>query len=336
MTDVIGYAAMEAGAELQPVNYQFGALGADEVHIRVETCGICHSDLSMLDNQWGLSQYPLVAGHEVVGRIDALGSQVSHLKIGQRVGLGWYAGSCSTCRQCVAGDHHLCDSSEQTIVKRAGGFANYVRCKSVWAIPLPESLDPATSGPLFCGGITVFNPLYISGVKATDRVGVIGIGGLGHLAVQFLNKWGCHVTAFTTSPDKKNEIIHLGAHQVVETTDVDAIKSLTRSFDFLLVTVNVTLNWAQLLDTLAPNGRLHVVGAVLEPMAIPAFSLIGGQKSLAGSPLGSPATTALMLDFCQRHDIAPLIESYPMSDVNRALDRLRSGKARYRVVLTAD
>ena len=328
-----GWAATQAGGRLEVIEFDAGPLRPEQVQVTVESCGICHSDLSMLDNAWGNSRYPLVAGHEVIGVVVAVGAQTKGLAVGDRVGLGWFAGSCLACPTCLSGRHHLCASAEQIIVGRHGGFADRVRVNWEWAIKLPAALDPASAGPLFCGGITVFAPIHDCGVKPTHRVGVIGIGGLGHLALQFLNKWGCEVTAFTSHQAKAAEARHLGAHHVVSSRDAAALKSLARSFDFLLVTANVTLDWAAYLAALAPDGRLHFVGAVLEPVPVPAFSLIGGRKSLSGSPLGSPATVATMLEFCARHHIAPVIETFPMHQLNAALDHLRAGKARHRVVV---
>ena len=328
-----GWAATKSGQPLTEIEYAPGALRPEQVQVKVESCGICHSDLSMLDNDWGNSSYPLVPGHEVVGVIEKAGDQVKGLAVGDRVGLGWFAGSCMSCRPCLSGNHNLCSSSEQMIVGRHGGFADRVRANWEWAIKLPAKLDPASAGPLFCGGITVFAPITDFGVKPTDRVGVIGIGGLGHLALQFLNKWGCEVTAFTTSESKADEARKLGAHHVVGTRDKAALTKLAGSFDFILVTVNVALDWDAYIAALAPDGRLHFVGAVLEPVPVAAFSLIGGRKSISGSPLGSPFTVATMLDFCARHEIAPVIETFAMRDVNAALDHLRAGKARHRIVL---
>jgi uncharacterized zinc-type alcohol dehydrogenase-like protein len=258
---------------------------------------------------------------------------VKGVQIGDRVGLGWFAGSCMSCHPCLSGRHNLCAGAEQTIVGRHGGFADRVRCHWSWAVRLPEALDPRKAGPLFCGGITVFAPIADFGVKPTHRVGVIGIGGLGHLALQFLNKWGCHVTAFTSSDSKADEAKALGAHAVLNSRDSVAMKAAAGSFDFILSTVNVPLDWNAYLELLAPDGRLHFVGAVLEPVAVPAFALIGGRKRISGSPLGSIATVMDMLDFCVRHGIAAQTESFPMGEVNAALDHLRAGKARYRIVL---
>ncbi len=330
------YAALKRGEPLTAFEYEPGPLRDDQVEIKVEHCGICHSDLSMLDNEWGFSSYPLIAGHEVIGTVTAAGPQAKRVKVGDRVGLGWNSGSCMCCPQCLAGDHNLCTSGEGTIVGRPGGFAERVRCHWVWAAPLPAAVDPVSAGPLLCGGITVFSPLVQFRVGPTDRVGVIGIGGLGHMALEFLDKWGCEVTAFTSNDSKRDEARKLGADHVVNSTDTDAMKKLKGSLDFILVTANASLDWGTILEALSPKGRLHFVGAVLQPISLAPFGLIPGQTSISGSPSGSPSTVDRMLAFCARHGIAPIIEKYPMSKVNDALDRLRSGKARYRIVLTND
>ncbi|MGB5062611.1 MAG: NAD(P)-dependent alcohol dehydrogenase [Candidatus Competibacter sp.] len=330
------YAAHAARAKLTPFEYDPGELKPDQVEIDVIACGICHSDLSVLNNEWHNSTYPFVPGHEVVGTITQVGSNVKHLQAGNTVGLGWFSGSCMTCDQCMSGNHNLCASNEQTMIGRFGGFADKVRCNAEWAALLPPDLDAKKAGPLFCGGITVFNPIVQFDVKPTDRVGVVGIGGLGHLAVQFLNKWGCEVTAFTSSDSKRDEALGMGAHHVVNSRDDGQLAKIAGSLNFILSTVNVELNWPAFLNILAPKGRLHTVGAVLTPIPVAAFSLIGGQKSLSGSPLGSPATVRKMLDFCARHQIAPVTEHFPMSQVNEAMAHLDAGKARYRVVLEND
>ena len=201
MTTFQGYAATSAGSELKPFEFDVGELKGEQVEIAVEYCGICHSDLSMLDNEWGFSKYPFVPGHEVVGKVVAAGEHVRNVKVGDTVGLGWFSGSCMACHQCLSGNHNLCTDptgNEQTIIGRHGGFANRIRCHWVWATPIPAALDAAKAGPLFCGGVTVFNPIVQFGVSPTSRVGVIGIGGLGHAWRQFLNKWGCEVIAFTS------------------------------------------------------------------------------------------------------------------------------------------
>lgn len=336
MSTIKAYAAKSAGAPLEPFEFSPKPLGDEEVEVSVDYCGICHSDLSMIHNHWGMTQFPLVPGHEVSGRVVAVGPGAKNVKVGDRVGIGWFSGSCMSCPDCLGGDQNLCAAHEGVIVGRHGGFAERVRAHWAWAVPIPEELDPAKVGPLFCGGITVFNPIVQCGVQPTDRVGVVGVGGLGHLAIQFLNKWGCEVTAFSSSTSKKEELHKLGAHHVVDSRDPEKLKPLARSLDFVLVTVNVPLDWNAYIETLAPRGRIHYVGAVLEPLNVGVFPLLVGQRSISASPLGSPATTAHMLEFCARHDIAPAVEEFPMSKVNEAIEHLHSGKARYRVVLKND
>jgi uncharacterized zinc-type alcohol dehydrogenase-like protein len=187
---------------------------------------------------------------------------------------------------------------------------------------------------MFCGGITVFNPFIQFDVKPTDRVGVIGIGGLGHLAVRFARAWGCDVTAFSSSADKESEARAMGAHHFVNSKDSTALAKVAGRFDFILNTVNVSMDWGAYINALGPKGRLHVVGAVDQPIPVAAFPMIVGQRSLSGSPLGSPTTVATMLEFAARHRISPSCEFFPFSRINDALDRLRSGRARYRIVLT--
>lgn len=327
------YAATKPGGELKPFEFDPGKLGSDEVEIKVESCGICHSDLSMLDNEWGFTQYPFVPGHEVVGSISDLGSDVKGFKIGDKVGLGWHSGYCLNCQTCHSGDHNLCPSAEPTIAGRHGGFADKVRAQATAVVALPEGIDPDKAGPLFCGGITVFNPLVQFDIKPTSKVAVIGIGGLGHMALQFLNAWGCHVTAFTSSEAKQKEALELGAHAVLDTRDKKALESVQNEFDLILSTVNVKLNWNAYLNTLAPKGRLHFVGATLEPLDIGVFSLIGAQRTISGSPVGSPGTIKTMLDFAALHNIEPVTQAYDFKDVNKAIKELREGKAHYRIVL---
>jgi uncharacterized zinc-type alcohol dehydrogenase-like protein len=329
------YAAHEAGGILEPFEYDPGDLEADEVEINISSCGICHSDLSMLNNDWEMSEYPLVPGHEIVGKIAAVGERVTHLKPGQTVGLGWFSKSCMRCKECMSGDHNLCPTAEGIIVGRHGGFANKVRAHQSWVIPLPEGIKVKTAGPLFCGGITVFNPIIQNNIQPTDRVGVVGIGGLGHLALRFLRAWGCEVTAFSTSPDKEAEARELGAHHFVNTHDPDALEKLANSFDMILVAVNVELDWDGYINGLRPRGKLHIVGAAPSVSAT-VFPLIIGEKSIGGSPLGSPATISTMLDFAARHGIEPVTEIFPMSKVNDALEKLRTGKPRFRLVLEND
>ena len=270
------YAAMEPKGRFEPFEFGAGELGKEEVEIKVAYGGLCHSDLSMLNNEWGITAYPFVAGHEAVGEITAMGDNVKGLKIGDKVGLGWNARTCGHCQNCLSGFQINCPNLVGTIVGRHGGFAEKVRCNWDWAVKLPDALDMSKAGPLFCGGITVFNPFVQLDIKPTDKVGVIGIGGLGHLALQFADKWGCEVTAFTSDLSKTDELKKLGADYVVNSRDDDEIKKLRGKFDLILSTVNVTLNWGMYLNALAPKGHLHVVGATLEPIPVVSFQLMNG------------------------------------------------------------
>jgi uncharacterized zinc-type alcohol dehydrogenase-like protein len=329
------WAAKGPKQKLEPYEYDPGPLGAEEVEIAVESCGICHSDLSIINNEWGISSYPVVPGHEVIGHIVAMGPQAKGLKIGQAVGVGWGAASCMHCHQCLSGDQNLCAENVPTIVGHYGGFADRLRVQWPWAIPLPEGVDKANAGPLLCGGTTIFDPLYVFRVRPTDRVGVVGIGGLGHLALKFANAWGCEVTAFTSTEGKTNEAKSFGAHHVVNSRNESDIRKVAGSLDLLLITVNVPLDWAAMIGTLRPKGRMHVVGAVLVPIPVNSMDVIMTQRSISGSPNGSPVTMQTMLEFAARHGISPQTEHFPMKRVNEALAHLEAGKARYRIVLDA-
>lgn len=328
------YAALSAGAALEAFEYDPGELANNEVEIEVESCGLCHSDLSMLDNDWGFTAYPFVPGHEVIGKIVAIGADVTSTVVGERVGLGWHAAYCNTCSTCLAGDQNLCSNAQPTIAGRHGGFADKVRAQASAVVSIPEGVNADSAGPLFCGGVTVFNPLLQFDIKPTAKVAVIGIGGLGHMALQFLNAWGCEVTAFTSSERKKVESLAMGAHHVLNSNSEEELAAAAGKFDLILSTVNAKLNWDGYLATLAPKGRLHFVGATLEPLDIGVFSLIPAQRSVSGSPVGSPNTIKAMLDFTALHKIEPVVEYFKFDQINLAIDRLREGKAHYRIVLT--
>ena len=336
MAEIRALAAMQAHGKLEPFSYDPGPLGDEQVEIEVHYCGICHSDLFVLNNEGNFTKYPLVPGHEAIGTIRSLGRDAKLVNPGQTVGLGWNSGSDMSCPRCLAGDHNLCDNIENTIVGRHGAFATRVRCHWSWATPIPAPLDPAVAGPLLCGGITVFNPLLQFGVLPTHRVGVIGIGGLGHMALQFVNKWGCDVTAFTSSANKADEARRMGAHHIVDTHSAEELGKIKGSFDFILSTVNAQLDWPAYLNALAPKGRLHFVGIWPGPISVPPSGLIFKQKAISGTPSGAPGVVATMLEFCARHGIKPVTEEFPMSKANEALAHLEAGKARYRIVLKND
>ena len=253
-------AASAPHGKLLPFEFDPGELGPEQVEVEVDYCGVCHSDLALLDNALGVTSYPFVPGHEVVGRVVAAGPEVHGLPnapgtnpVGRTVGIGWFSQSCMACSQCLSGNHNLCPTAEQTIVGRYGGFATRIRAHWGWVIPLPDQLDVTKAGPLFCGGITVFNPIVQYHVLPTDRVGVIGIGGLGHLALQFLDKWGCEVYAFSSNPSKRDEVLSMGADHVINSRNAAELESVKGKLDFLLSTVNAKLDWNAMLSTLAPK-----------------------------------------------------------------------------------
>lgn len=338
MSMIRSYAAKEAGGELEVYEYDPGELRPQDIEVQVDYCGICHSDLSMIDNEWGFSQYPLIAGHEVIGRVVALGSaaQDKGLQVGQRVGIGWTARSCGHCDACISGNQINCEQGAVPTIMNRGGFAEKLRADWQWVIPLPENIDIESAGPLLCGGITVFKPLLMHHITATSRVGVIGIGGLGHIAIKLLHAMGCEVTAFSSNPAKEQEVLAMGADKVVNSRDPQALKALSGQFDLIINTVNVSLDWQPYFEALTYGGNFHTVGAVLTPLSVPAFTLIAGDRSISGSATGTPYELRKLMRFAARSKVAPTTELFPMSKINDAIQHVRDGKARYRVVLKAD
>ena len=336
---VVSYAARAAKGPLEPFEFEAGPLGADEVDVAVTHCGICHTDVGMVDNEWGISQYPVVAGHEAVGTVAAVGVNVDQdrLRVGQRVGVGAISGACMTCEWCMAGKHNVCANRVDTVMRgHLGGFASHVRA-SHWQFvyAIPNELSSEQAGPLLCAGATVFTPLLRYGVRPTDRVAVVGIGGLGHLALQFLSKWGCDVTAITSSRDKEEQAREFGARRVVATRDTDALTSVAGSFDFILSTVPADLPWDEYVGALRPRGTLCIVGGPDNPISVGAFTLLPVEKVVAGGIPGSPVETTQLLEFAARHAIRPMVETFPMIEADRALHHVRQGNPRFRAVLVA-
>jgi uncharacterized zinc-type alcohol dehydrogenase-like protein len=332
MPRTAAYAAKSVGAKFEKQDIELPELGTQDVEIAVESCGVCHSDLSMLHNEWGFTQYPFVGGHEVIGRVSAIGSEVPNLKVGELVGLGWNSRSCMHCNQCITGNQNLCPEAKGTITHQAGGFADRVRCHWAWTLKIPENLNATNIGPFLCGGITVFNPLIQHGISPLARVAVVGIGGLGHMALMFANAWGCEVTAISRSRAKESEARELGAHHYIATEESDALKKAGSQFDLIINTINVPLPWDDYIAALAPKGILHTVGAApkIEATLIP---MIFGQKTLAASPTGPIGNMRHMLDFASRHQLEPVTEVYSFSEINEAFEKLSHGSPRYRLVL---
>jgi uncharacterized zinc-type alcohol dehydrogenase-like protein len=262
-----------------------------------------------------------------------MGTAVEGLQPGQRVGVGWQAGSCGKCLWCRQGKENLCPQAQPTCVHRNGGFAEAVRVPARFVIPIPESLESETAAPLLCAGITVYAPLRTYGVSPASRVGVVGIGGLGHLALQFARVFGAEVTAFSSSPNKEEEARAFGAHHFCNTRETKGIKALAGSLDLIVTTANAEQDWVALVTTLRPEGTLCFLGAPPRPPQIPAALLIMGAKDVSGSNTGSPLALTEMLDVAARHGVKAQTERFPMGRVNEAVAKVRKGTVRYRAVL---
>lgn len=328
-----GYAAFEAKQELKNYEYKPGNLGAYDVLIKITHCGICHSDIHLIDNDWMMSNYPFIPGHEIIGEVEETGASVKNLKPGMRVGVGWQSGSCLDCEWCASGQENLCPQQTATCVGKNGGFADHIISDSHFVFPIPEKLTSENAAPLLCGGITVFSPLKNYGVKPYHKVGVIGIGGLGHLAIQFARAMGCEVTAFSSSANKEAEARKFGAHNFVNSTDANALKKVANTLDFIISTVHVKLDWMSYLNILKPNGKLCFVGASVSTLDIPAMAFVLGQKTVCGSVIGGRASIAEMLEFAARHNIVAQTELFPIAEVNKAIEKVRNNTIRYRAVL---
>ena len=333
MSEIHGFGVHAAGAQLLAYKYDPGALRTDEVEIKISHCGVCYSDVHLIDNDWGMSKYPFIPGHEIVGTVVGVGSGVKDRVMGERVGVGWQADSCGICEWCRQGEEHLCAKSQPTCVGRNGGFADKVRVNSRFAVPVPAALESENVAPLMCAGITVYSPLRNHGVRPSSRVGVIGIGGLGHLGIQFAKAFGAEVTAFSTSKDKEAEARKLGAHHFVNTRDTGALKKIGGSFDLLLSTVNADQDWQAYVTALRPKGTLCVVAASPSPIQVQGFSLIGAEKAIAGSNTGSPRDLSEMLDVAARHGVKAVTEKFAMAKANDAVAKVKKNQVRYRAVL---
>jgi uncharacterized zinc-type alcohol dehydrogenase-like protein len=335
---VNAFAAREKGGRLAPFRYELGALAPHEVDIAVTHCGLCHSDVHLIDDSWNRSHYPLVPGHEVAGLVAECGSAVRELRRGQRVGVGWQRGACLACPLCLEGQENLCPEQQATCLGHPGGLAERIRVDARFAFPLPDELDAVHAAPLLCGGITVYAPLRRFGVSPASRVAVVGIGGLGHMALLMLRAFGCEVTAFSSSGAKREEALAMGADFFSSSNDPRAILEHAGRFDLVLSTVHARLDWTSYLRTLRPNGTLCLLGSPPGLLQIPAALLVTGQRAITGSDIGGRAQIREMLGFAARHHIQPRVEPAPMTEenVNRAVERLRENRVRYRAVLVAE
>lgn len=333
MAQIQGLAVHAAGAELLNFRYDPGELGSQEVEIGISHCGICHSDLHLISNDWGISQYPFIPGHEIIGNVVAIGSQVRSLKVGDRVGLGWQSNSCGECEWCSRGLENLCPLQEATCVRRHGGYAARVRANARFVMRIPDALPSEQAAPLLCGGVTVYSPIREHGVNPSSRVGIVGIGGLGHIAIQFARTFGAEVTAFSTTANKEEEARSLGAHHFLNSRESKAMKDVAGSLDFILNTANADQDWNVYIQALRPRGTLCFVGVPPSPVSLQAFPLIAGVRTVTGSPIGSPQRIREMLDVAARHGVKATTECFAMARANEAIEKVKKNKVRYRAVL---
>lgn len=337
-----GYATHNATEPLAPFSFERRDPGPNDVVVDILYCGICHTDIHQARNDWGGSVYPMVPGHEIVGRVARVGSAVTKFKEGDLAGIGCMVDSCRTCVNCRDGEEQFCvkgstftynSPEKQTGKSTFGGYSNNIVVDEAFVLKISPKLDLAATAPLLCAGITTYSPLRHWKVGPGQKVGVVGLGGLGHMALKFARSFGAHVVQFTTSESKKADALRLGAHEVVLSKDEAAMKAQAGSFDFILDTVSANHDVNPLLALLKRDGHLVLVGVPTEPMSLPAISLIFGRKSLAGSLIGGIRETQEMLDYCAEHGIVSDIEKIPISAVNEAFERTIKADVKYRFVI---
>lgn len=331
---ILGYAAKGVGQTLEQFSYQPPELKDQEIRVSVTHCGLCYSDIYAIEDQYGITSFPFVPGHEIVGHVSEMGSSVSGLKKGDRVGIGWQGRSCMKCEWCSRGDEHLCDDVVNNGVWMPyGGFSSSVTADSRFAYPVPPSMPSEFAAVFLCAGIAVYAPLRSWPAEQGRKVGIVGVGGLGHLAIQFAHALGFEVTVISSSPNKEGQALAFGADHFVAAPDKARLKQMKFSFDMLLYTGHSSLDWIPLQRTLRNNGKLVMVGFSPDPVAFESVDLVVHQQSFTGSFLGSRTVMREMLEFAQERGIKPEVETMAMSQVNEAIRRVKEGKARYRIVL---
>jgi D-arabinose 1-dehydrogenase-like Zn-dependent alcohol dehydrogenase len=326
----------KAGGALELVERATPAAGRGQVRVKVEACGVCHSDSLAKEGHWPGVTYPRVPGHEVVGVIDEVGAGVPEWKVGQRVGVGWYGGHCGHCEPCRRGHFVLCRNGLITGLSFDGGYADYVVAPFEALALVPDGLTAVEAAPLLCAGITTFNALRHSGARAGDTVAILGVGGLGHLGVQYAAKMGFRTVAIARGKEKEAFVKQLGAHAYIDSqagSVAEALQGLGGA-DVVLATATNAQAMAETIGGLATDGRLVVVGAPAEPMQVSVLPLIGGRRSIAGWPSGASIDSEDTMGFSALSGVKPMTEVYPLERAAEAYERMMSGKARFRVVLT--
>ncbi|ATB40450.1 alcohol dehydrogenase [Cystobacter fuscus] len=336
------YAAPAAGKPLAPFSFEQREVGPHDVLIDILYSGVCHSDIHQARDEWGGALFPMVPGHEIIGRVKQVGQHVTKLKVGDMAGVGCMVDSCRDCQTCRRDLEQFCERGmastyNGTYMDRKtptyGGYASRIVVTEHFALKVPEGLDPAAAAPLLCAGITTYSPLRQWNCKKGDRVGVVGLGGLGHMAVKLAASMGAEVTVLSTSRTKEADARRLGAQGFEVTKDADTFKKLSGRFDLIIDTISAPHDYNQYLGMLRPQGTLVVVGAPPEAVPVHAFSLIGGNKRLVGSMIGGIAETQEMLDYCAKHNIVSDIEIIPIQKINEAYERMMKGDVRYRFVI---
>ena len=331
---VHGYAAKTQGAALEPFAYEPRRLKDTEVRVAVTHCGLCASDVQGIEDHYGISTFPFVPGHEIVGRVSEVGSAVHGLRVGDRVGVGWQGRACGKCEQCLRGDVHLCrDIDVCGVWYPYGGFSTTVPVDERFAFRLPDALPDEHAAALMCAGMTVYNALRPMASASSRKVGVVGVGGLGHLAIQFAHALGCEVTALSTSSSKREEALGFGADRFVLLGDKDEMKKLGTSLDLILYTGSAQVDWTRLILSLRWKGRLVMAGFAPVPVSFDPLEVVARELSITGSFLARPEVTREMLAFAQAQGIRPKVELMPMDRVNEAIQKVRENRARYRIVL---
>lgn len=324
------------GAPFEVVTREVPAPGPNQVRITVQACGVCHSDVFVKEGHWPGLQYPRITGHEVAGVIDEIGPGVTAWRRGQRVGVGWHGGHCGQCVPCRRGDFINCQNLRITGFTNDGGYAQYMIASSDALALIPDALSPAEAGPILCAGITTFNSLRHSGALAGDLVAVQGLGGLGHLGIQFASKMGYRTVAIGRGKDKEPLALKLGAVRYLDSDAVKVAEELTRlgGASVILATAPNSKAMSDLIDGLGVGGKLLVLGASADPISVTPIQLIGNRRSIQGWPSGSARDSEDTLNFCALTGIRPMVETFPLEQAAAAYDRMLSAKARFRVVLT--
>lgn len=324
---------MAVGQSLIPFSYDPPMLGVNDVRVSVTHCGVCHTDIQAIDELYDIDyKYPFVPGHEIVGYVSQVGSDVSTLKEGDRVGIGWQGRSCMKCEWCLKGEEQLCmDIVNSATWYPYGGFSTSVVVDHRFAYPLPEAMPSEAAAVLMCAGISVYTPLQTYAKQPSKKIAILGLGGLGHLAIQFAHTLNYEVAVFSSSPDKKEQALTLGADHFVVSSDRDEMRKLYFTYDLLLCTAPGLLPWGTLLNTVKKEGRIVLVS--FPEISMNPTDLIAHNLSITGSFLGNRVTMREMLAFAQANHIKPMVEIMPMTQVNQAIQRLRENKPRYRIVL---